>query len=70
MKSTENILELPFEERLKLIEDIWNSIIINPKNIEIPDWHITVLNERLESYKKDPSNVTAWEDVKEKLLGL
>ena len=34
---------------------------------EIPEEHLTILNERLEQYKADPANVLDWEAVKKDL---
>jgi hypothetical protein len=41
-------------------------IVIADKT-DIPDWHKTILNERLEEYDRDPTNVISWEDLKAKI---
>ncbi len=33
---------------------------------ETPDWHLTMVNERLEEYKKKPDEVVKWEAIKKR----
>ena len=59
-------------EAVKLEQDEWvlkaiKRLLEIDYSEEIPDEHLTVLNERLEEYKKDPSSGLEWEDVKKTL---
>ena len=41
------ILRLPVDERLKLVEEIWDSIAATPAEVPVPDWHKAELDRRL-----------------------
>jgi putative addiction module component (TIGR02574 family) len=57
------ILKLPVEDRLRLIELIWQSIAANPSALPLGDAHIAVLEERLAEAQRDPTNVLTLEEV-------
>ena len=60
----EQIQQLPIEERLKLVEDIWDGIAATPESVPIPDWHRAELDRRLAD--PTPERLT-WEQVQERL---
>jgi putative addiction module component (TIGR02574 family) len=35
----EEVLALPPEDRLQLVEDLWDSLAAEPEAIPVPDWH-------------------------------
>ena len=45
------ILDLPATERLRLVEDIWDSLGASIDHLPVPDWHREELDRRL----ADPS---------------
>jgi putative addiction module component (TIGR02574 family) len=47
----QEILRLPADQRLKLVEDIWDSIAASPDSVPVQDWHRVELDRRL----ADPS---------------
>jgi putative addiction module component (TIGR02574 family) len=55
------ILDLPPEDRLQLVEKIWDSLAVSAANIPVPDWHQVELDRRLE----DPNEraTISWEEV-------
>jgi putative addiction module component (TIGR02574 family) len=57
------ILELSVEDRLRLVELIWESIATDPSALPLSDAHIAVLEERLAEDQRDPSNVLTLEEV-------
>ncbi len=63
----EEILRLPVEERLQLVEDIWDSIAATPETVPVPDWHKAELDRRLDNPEPGPS--LSWDDVRAKLRG-
>ncbi len=42
----EEILRLPADQRLKLLEDIWTKLVESPEDMPVPDWHRDLLDER------------------------
>ncbi len=61
------ILGLPAAERLRLVEEIWDSLAAQPSSVPIPDWHRTELDRRLASSDADGGEGQAWDDVKARL---
>jgi putative addiction module component (TIGR02574 family) len=61
--SAADVLELPVRERLKLIEDIWNSIADAPEALDLTDEDKKLLDARLETRRHDPTAGSPWEEV-------
>lgn len=57
------IRRLPVDERLELIEQVWDEI--SPGELPIPDWH----REELDSILDDPNDVPniPWEKARKRL---
>ena len=60
----EEILRLPVEERLRLVEDVWDSIAAEPDAVPVPEWHRQELDRRLA--KASPQYLSA-KQVRERL---
>ena len=58
-------MELPVEERIKLVEKIWDSIVEFPEAIPLSDEQKKELDRRLELYRKGPNDIMSWDKVKE-----
>ena len=63
-----DLLGMPVAERLRLVEDLWDSIAEVPEAIELSDIHCAELDRRLDGYHKDPDSGSYWNDVKERIL--
>jgi putative addiction module component (TIGR02574 family) len=59
---------LPVDERLRLMEEVWASLSDAPGELEIPDWHRTELDARLEAQRADPIASRPWPEVKAEIL--
>lgn len=61
----DEILRLPADQRLKLVEDIWDSLTASPTEVPMPQWHRDELDRRL----ADPSEqaTLTWDDVQTRL---
>jgi putative addiction module component (TIGR02574 family) len=35
----DEILRLPPDQRLQLVEDVWDSLAASPDDVRVPDWH-------------------------------
>ena len=62
----DEILDLPVEERLHLIETLWDSI--DPHQLPLPESHRRALDEALEEYRHDPEEGQPWDDVRNELF--
>lgn len=66
--SASDIAEMPIDERIQLVEDIWDSIAELPESVPVPEWHKKELEKRLDAYHANPTESSPWGEVKEKLL--
>jgi len=64
----DDILKLPVEERLEIMEKIWESIQENDSDIEIPQWHREILEERFQKHQDNLAEGKSWEEVKMKFF--
>ena len=53
------ILKLPVEERLRLVELIWESLAADPSGVPLGDAHRAVINERLAEHERSPYDVVS-----------
>jgi putative addiction module component (TIGR02574 family) len=65
--SVADILELPVQERIHLVEMIWESIAAFPQAIEVPAEIRADLQNRLAEFERDPEAGFTWGEVKEKM---
>lgn len=60
------ILRLPVEERIDLLNEAWDAIAATPEDVPVPEWHLRVLEERMAD--PDPEYIP-WEEVRDRLAG-
>ena len=58
------IKKLDIEERMLLIEQIWDSIYDENKQIDSPSWHKKIINHRLELIKSGKMKFFSIAEVK------
>jgi len=66
--SRAEILKLPVGDRLRLIEEIWDSLETGAVPLPLPEWHKAELDQRLAAHDADPSASLPWTDVKAEIL--
>jgi putative addiction module component (TIGR02574 family) len=52
-----DLLKLPAEERMRLIELLWESLAAEPGALPLADAQRTVLDERLSEHERTPDDV-------------
>ena len=62
------IATLPVDDRIQLVEAIWDSIASEPGQPELTEAQKRELERRLEAQAADPEAGTPWEQVKAQLL--
>jgi len=48
-----SILKLPIEDRIRLVEDIWDSIAADQSALDLTESQRTELDKRLDAFEKD-----------------
>lgn len=59
---------LTVEEKIRYVQDLWDSIAENPDDIPLSDEHREILVERLEAHRKNPTAGRPWSEVRDELL--
>ena len=62
--SVADILQLPVQERIHLVEMIWESIAAVPQAIEVSPELKTDLDARLAEFERNPEAGYSWDQVK------
>jgi putative addiction module component (TIGR02574 family) len=65
--SVAEILELPVQERIRLVELIWESIAAVPEAVEVTPEIRVELEERLKEFEANSEAGYSWEQVKSHL---
>jgi putative addiction module component (TIGR02574 family) len=65
--TTANLLELSVSERIQLVEDLWDSIIVVPESVQLTEAQKQELDRRLDAYHKNPDAGSPWEVVRERI---
>ena len=66
--SIAEVLALPLDERLKLVETIWESIAELPEALQLTQAQEAELDRRLDAYRNDPTAGSPWPEVKARIL--
>ncbi len=67
-RSAIEIDTLNIEERLELIESLWESLTVDPSNIPITDAQKKMLDERLDEIEAGDDVGAPWEEVRDRIL--
>ena len=55
---------MSFAEKMDLLETVWSEISSEPENIEVPQWHKDILDEREEELSAGREEVIDWAEAK------
>jgi putative addiction module component (TIGR02574 family) len=69
VKNLSDLLELPPEQRLQLVEVIWDSLVEFPEAVPISDEVREELDRRSSAYYEHPSSARPWSEIREELFG-
>jgi putative addiction module component (TIGR02574 family) len=64
---TSDIIALSVEERLDLIERIWDTLAATPEKVPVPAWHIEAIDRAIEAHERNPEAGAPWDDVKRRI---
>jgi len=60
---------LTAEERLELLERLWDSLVDTPERIPLTDAQKEELDRRLDDFERDPSIGIPWDEVRKRIQG-
>ena len=56
-------------QKLLLVSELWNDLAAHPTEVPVSREQIVELDRRMEAYRRDPSQVTTWEAIQQRILG-
>ena len=59
---------LGVEEKLSLVEEIWDSIAADSANVPLTDAQRRELDRRIADHEANPDDVVSWEEAKASIL--
>ena len=65
----EEILSLDVEERLRIVQIIWDSIAATPATVPITAAERAELDRRIAEDDADPDDVVSWQEAEDLILG-
>jgi putative addiction module component (TIGR02574 family) len=63
----EEILRLPVEERITLVQQIWDSVAADADAVPLIPEQEEELRRRLEEHERNPDDVVEWSKVRERI---
>lgn len=67
MSTTINYRDLSIAERIRLVQDIWDSIAEEGPSDAIPPWQQEILDRRLETLDQNPHSARPWNEVRQEI---
>ena len=55
---------LPVDEQIDYVQSLWDRIAASPERVPVPEWHLRIIQERLESYNANPTAGRPWPDIR------
>lgn len=65
--SITEIKQLPLNEKLRMMEALWEDLRADPDGVPVPDWQKRLLSERRKAVEEGNEKVLEWDDVKDSL---
>ena len=56
-------------QKLLLVTELWDDLAAHPTEVPVPREQIEELDRRMAEYRRDPSRVTTWEAIRQRILG-
>ncbi|MEO1021507.1 MAG: addiction module protein [Bacteroidota bacterium] len=60
--------QLNKNEKLLLVEALWDSIAADPEQLSVPEHHQQIIEQRLRTINDDKDNAKSWNEIREKFL--
>jgi len=63
----DKIKKMSINERMIIVEDIWESIISSNEELSLTEEQKVDLDKRLSDYYENPSDGSSWDEVKKRI---
>jgi len=65
--SITEIHQLPLNEKLQIMEAIWEDLRSNADQVPVPDWHRELLDQRQKAVEIGAEKIYDWDEIKHTL---
>ena len=55
-------------EKLLLVGELWDDLAAHPTEVPVSREQIDELDRRMQAYRRDPSQVTSWEAIQQRIF--
>ena len=62
-----HLLTLSPAERLRLVEDLWDSLVTNPQDVPVHEWQKEEFDCREAEHLRDPARLLTWEQIESEI---
>ena len=62
------ILALPIEERIELVQSIWESVAAVPEAVQLTPEQRAELDNRIRGYRENPDSGSPWPEVRDRII--
>ncbi len=69
LETIPDVNRLTAAEKLLLVGELWDDLAAHPTEIPVSREHIAELDQRMDEYRRNPNQVTSWEDIQHRILG-
>ena len=63
-----DLQKLTVQEKLLLAGELWDQVANSEECLPPRQDHVRILEQRMGEFKKDPENLSHWEEVKRRIL--
>ena len=70
MSTDISIETMSVAEKVRLLESVWESLFAHPGDVQSPEWHREVLENRRHRLEDGRATVSAWADAKARSIQL
>lgn len=65
--SVAEIRRLPLDQKLEIMEALWEDLRSHVQQSPVPDWHKNTLDQRRKALEEGREKVLNWDDVKNQI---
>ena len=66
----QEIFNLSRDEKIELVQMLWDDISEHNQDIEIPDWQIEELDRRMQKINDNTATYKTWDELKTKYMSI
>lgn len=67
MIALSELRDLPLDEKMRMMEALWDGISPQEVNLEVPQWHKDILDQRQQLIQEGKAKFIDWEIAKQQI---